>query len=160
MFLQPLDEGSRPLDAEHRIHVGVVGALVATRGILVEVEMGFVDDVAGGVVDQEIGVRAGPVIGAGPAIAFDEDQRLAVDLADGVHRRLRRARPEPGRAVGLVHDVVAVQGRVVPEALGQLAPHLGISLVGHFSRADQLTLITTIVVHVENDFLAMLLCQI
>src|SRR5690606_5837197 len=101
------------------------------------------DEIAGGIVDQKIGIGLGPVIGARPAITFHEDQCVSVDFTNSVHRRLSSAGPEAGGVVWLVHDVVAVQRRMILGALSQLAPYRGIRLVRHLSRTDQRTLVAT-----------------
>lgn len=49
---------------------------------------------------------------------------------------------------------------MVLEALGELAPDVGVRGVGHRRRADQLALVAAVVVHVEDDLLVMLHGQV
>ncbi len=152
VLLEPGEERLQPLHADvGRGAVGVVGALVRARVVAVEILMSFIEQVVSRIVQQQIAVDLGPRVGAAVAVAANRDRVSHVDAADRVDGGLGGGRPEALRPVRLVHDAVGEDRRFVAVVLGQAAPEVGKGGMGNFGRADKLSPIASIIVHVQQQ---------
>ncbi len=163
VLLEPVDEGLDAIDTDHRVELlGLVE--VVAREILVHVHVRFINQVVLRIthprVGDQLGVVVRPVEGARPAIARYVDPALGVDGADCLSSSQGSLRPEPIGGVRLVHQAVTLDGRMVDHLLHDLLPHRSEGTDGHFFGADQLAVVTVVVVQVENHLDVVLLREV
>ena len=153
--LQPVDEGLQTVDPDHRVGaLGIVTVVVEALVILVEILMGLVNQLAGGVVDEEVGVALEPAMRPGPIIALDVDNVVLIDEPNRVDCGLGRVLPGIGgrHVVRFVHQIVAEKGGVTLHLARQLGPEVGKLRIGRPGRrAERLAIVSTVIVEIDDQ---------
>ena len=163
VLLQPCQERLDPIGADGRISARLGVSLgIPAAPHKVEILMGFVDNLAGGIGERESCIVGGPPFGRRPVIALDINNRIHVDSPDGINRGLSAVRPivdVVDHVVRLVHQIVPAQTRTPMKGRRDPAPHIRERAGGHLGRADRVARgvvagvvgIAAVVMHVDND---------
>jgi len=105
----------------------IVGSLVRSRIVAVEVEVRFVDDFVQSIVDRKVGIDLLPHSGRAPAVTGNDDIFCRAGRTNGIDRGLSGRRPNPGttHVMRFVHQAKARNRRVATEFHGHLGPEIG-----------------------------------
>src|SRR5690606_19335387 len=144
---------------------GFVAVAVRARVVVIPILVCFEDQVVLRIahpwIADQLGVDLLPEQRAGVTVAGDHDPGLRIDLADRLARFQSGLRPEVVTGVvRLVHQTIAPQSRVVVNFQSDLAPGLGKRGTRNLWRLDHLAVVTVVVVHIQDDFHAVLVRQV
>src|SRR5690606_22808390 len=164
VLLQPLNPRLDQIHTTHRCE-GFVAVAVRARVVVIPILVCFEDQVVLRIahpwIADQLGVDLLPEQRAGVTVAGDHDPGLRIDLADRLARFQSGLRPEVVTGVvRLVHQTIAPQSRVVVNFQSDLAPGLGKRGTRNLWRVDHLAVVTVVVVHIQDDFHAVLVRQV